>query len=195
MAKVFNKYEVIHKIGSGGMSSVFLGKHIVLEKRVAIKTLNPGLALDKQYIERFEHEAKATAALSCNNIISVIDFGNVEDDYFIVMEYVEGRDLRHLQKALHDKAGSKIGFPIEVALAILLEVAYGLKKAHERGVVHRDIKPSNVLLSIDGEVKIVDFGLALSLGTLERLAKTRFTQTGKVIGTPSSMSPEQAAGR
>jgi len=195
MAKVFNKYEVIHKIGSGGMSSVYLGKHIVLGKSVAIKTLNPGLALDKQYIERFEHEAKATAALYNNNIISVIDYGNVENDYFIVMDYVEGRDLRHLQRTLHDKVGAKIGFPIDVALAILLEVAFGLKKAHEKGVIHRDIKPSNVLLSIDGEVKIVDFGLALSLGTLKRLAKSRFTRTGTVIGTPSSMSPEQAAGR
>jgi len=192
--KIFNQYEVIEQIGEGGMSSVYLGRHIALEKKVAIKTLNRGLSLDKQYIARFEQEAKATAALSSNNIISVIDFGNDEDTYFIVMEYVEGQNLRHIQKTLQEQDGDGTAFPTEVALAIIQEVAYGLKKAHERGVVHRDIKPSNVLLSTDGEVKIVDFGLALSLGVLERLAQTRFTQTGKVVGTPSSMSPEQAAG-
>ncbi|MFH1844798.1 MAG: serine/threonine-protein kinase, partial [bacterium] len=176
------------------MSSVYLGRHITLENKVAIKTLNRGLSLDKQYIARFEQEAKATAALRSNNIISVIDFGNDEDTYFIVMEYVEGQDLRRIQRMLQEQQGDQISFPTEVALAIIQEVAYGLKKAHEQGVVHRDIKPSNILLSTDGEVKIVDFGLALSLGVLERLAQTRFTQTGKVVGTPSSMSPEQAAG-
>jgi len=187
----FHGFEARERIGSGGMSTVFKGVHKTLGYPVAIKILHPALAADQGFIARFEREARAASALRSNNITSVIDFGEEDGVYFIVMEYVDGRDLSQIFSVLQGKSPQPVPFPPEITLLLLEEIAVGLQKAHAHSIIHRDIKPSNVLLSVDGEVKIADFGLARDV----RLAPGDLTGTGTVVGTPSYMSPEQAAGK
>jgi serine/threonine protein kinase len=186
MPRSFRGYEVHEKIGAGGMSTLYKGVQTNLDRRVAIKILHPGLAGDESFIARFEREARAASALEHPNIVSVIDFGSEEDVYYIVMELVHGMDLREVLQ----RSGR---IPLEVVLAILEEVAYGLEAAHEQGIVHRDIKPGNILLSERGQVKIGDFGLARNMADMEQM--TALTVPGSILGTPAYMSPEQAAGR
>ncbi len=195
MYRSFHGYEVKEKIGAGGMSTVYRGLHATLGYPVAIKILHPGLAGDKSFIARFEREAKAASALRSNNIASVIDFGSEDDVYFIVMEFIDGKDLGQLFEELQDPGRKPRGFPVEVALILLEEVGYGLKEAHDLGIIHRDIKPSNILLNRRGEVKIADFGLARDTRDMARISSQDLTRPGTVVGTPSYMSPEQAAGR
>ena len=194
MATTFHGFEIKEKIGSGGMSTVYRGLHATLGYPVAVKVLHPGLAGDESFIARFEREAKASSALRNNNIALVIDFGSEDDVYFIVMEYVDGPDLQKLFLEFQ-KSGKTKPFPAEVALLLLEEVAYGLRAAHNTGIIHRDMKPSNVLINKDGEVKIADFGLARDTRDMARLTAQNLTQPGTVVGTPSYMSPEQAAGK
>lgn len=194
MATSFHGFAVQGKIGSGGMSTVYKGSHETLGYPVAIKVLHPGMAGDQSFIARFEREAKAASALRNNNIASVIDFGSENDIYFIVMEFIDGMDIGQIFKELQDPDGEPRALPIEIVLALIEEVAYGLKDAHEQGIIHRDIKPSNILLAKRGEVKIADFGLARDTGDMVRLSDQDLTMPGTVVGTPSYMSPEQAAG-
>ncbi len=194
MATSFHGFAVKGKIGAGGMSTVYKGAHETLGYPVAIKVLHPGMAGDQSFIARFEREAKAASALRNNNIASVIDFGSENDIYFIVMEFVDGKDTGQIFKEMQDEGQEPRAMPIEIALALLEEVAYGLKDAHEQGIIHRDIKPSNILLSKRGEVKIADFGLARDTGDMVSLSDQDLTMPGTVVGTPSYMSPEQAAG-
>ncbi len=179
----FGPYELQEKIASGGMAALYLGVHTSLGRKVAIKVLPPALAADKSFITRFEREANTLSGLHHENIVSVIDLGEQDDTYFIVMELVEGTDLRHLLEEVPR-------FPVEIAMAIIEEIAYGLHAAHDKGIVHRDIKPGNLLLSATGGVKIVDFGLAFRMEDMERM--TRLTGENLSLGTPSYMSPEQA---
>jgi len=191
----FHGYDIQEKIGSGGMSTVYKGIHQTLGYPVAIKILHPGLAGDTSFIKRFEREAKAASALRCNNIASVIDFGSEDDVYFIVMEFVDGMDLSNVFESIQGSSDQPGAFPVEMALLLLEEVAYGLKEAHENGLIHRDIKPANILIDKRGEVKIADFGLARDTSDLSRPKSLDLTQPGTVLGTPSYMSPEQAAGK
>ncbi|MFH1844774.1 MAG: serine/threonine-protein kinase, partial [bacterium] len=193
MGTSFHAFEVTGKLGAGGMSTVYKGEHKTLQYPVAIKILHPGLAGDQSFISRFEREAKAASSLRCNQIASVIDFGSEDDVYFIVMEYVDGSDLRRHFEQLQKAEEESRGFPAEIALLVLDEVAYGLKEAHAQGIIHRDIKPSNILLNKHGEVKIADFGLARDMGTVKGVAGVEVTLPGTVVGTPSYMSPEQAS--
>ena len=195
MATSFHGYLVKEKIGSGGMSTVYKGIHETLGYPVAIKVLHPGMAGDKSFIARFEREAKAASSLRNNNIASVIDFGSEDDIYFIIMEFVSGMDLGQILSLIIDSKTELKSIPIEIVLSILEEVAYGLKDAHEQGIIHRDIKPTNILLDKRGEVKIADFGLARDTSDMNRLSEADLTVPGTVVGTPSFMSPEQAAGR
>jgi serine/threonine protein kinase len=195
VATSFHSFEVKEKIGAGGMSTVYKGNHKTLGYPVAIKILHPGLAGDKSFISRFEREARAASALRTNNIASVIDFGSEDDIYFIVMEYIDGPDLGRILADLRDASDQRNCLPTEMALLILEEVCYGLKEAHAQGIIHRDIKPSNILLNRRGEVKIADFGLARDTGSPARATEYDLTQPGTVVGTPSYMSPEQAAGK
>lgn len=195
MATSFHGFTVKEKIGAGGMSTVYKGIHATLGYPVAIKILHPGLAGDQNFISRFEREAKAASAIRSNNIASVIDFGSEDDVYFIVMEFIEGEDLGKIFERLQRGASHPRPFPAEVALVLLEEISYGLREAHEKGIIHRDIKPSNILLNQRGEVKIADFGLARDTRDLSRLTAQDLTRPGTVVGTPSYMSPEQAAGR
>ena len=176
-------YDSLEQIGIGGMAAVYKARKISIDKTVAVKVLFPYLATDASFIERFQREAKAAASIQHENIVNVIDFGESEGSFYIVMEYYQGRTLEDLMK-------ERAGIPLEVAAQIILEVAYGLEAAHHLDIVHRDIKPANIIFTNQGGIKVADFGLAKKSDSM-----TMITQQGKVIGTPAYMSPEQAAGR
>lgn len=181
----FRGFELLDRIGSGGMSTIYLGVQTALDRKVAIKLLHPAFAHDDQFIARFEREAKSASSLGHPNVVTIIDFGSENGAYYIVMELVDGADLRSIFQRCDL-------IPPEITLAILEEICHGLEAAHEKGIVHRDIKPGNVLLSSDGRIKVADFGLARQINDLDRLSN--ITMTGAVVGTPAYMSPEQLAG-
>jgi eukaryotic-like serine/threonine-protein kinase len=177
-----DRYEVEGVLGQGGMAKVFKGHDKVLGRPVAVKVLSPQFAGDDQFVTRFRREAKAAAGLNHPNIVSVFDTGSQQDVHYIVMEYVRGRTLR-------DAIRSEGPILPERAAEIADAVARALGSAHEAGLVHRDIKPGNIMLTSDGEVKVMDFGIART-ATGDTL-----TQTAAVLGTASYLSPEQAQGQ
>ncbi len=176
------RYELEELVGTGGMSSVFRAHDRLLDRKVALKVLHQQYTDDPEYVERFRHEARAVAALSHPNIVTVIDRGEHEGRQFIVFEYVEGENL----KQLINRRGPT---QVETALELAMEVSRGLSFAHQQGLVHRDVKPQNVLLNGDGRAKVTDFGIARSLDV-----KQGMTQTGTVLGTSDYIAPEQAQG-
>ncbi|HEX2026312.1 MAG TPA: Stk1 family PASTA domain-containing Ser/Thr kinase [Actinomycetota bacterium] len=175
------RYEIEDLLGQGGMARVFRGQDKVLGRTVAVKVLSPQFAGDDQFVARFRREAQAAAALNHPNIVSVYDTGDQGDVHYIVMEYVEGRTLRDVIR----QDGPLLP---ERASEIAGSVARALASAHEGGLVHRDIKPGNIMLTRDGEVKVMDFGIART-STGDTL-----TQTAAILGTASYLSPEQAQG-
>ncbi len=183
MNKDFGAFELKEKIGVGGMASVFLAVQKSLQRPVVVKIIHAHLADDEKLVQRFEREARAAAMMRHENIIQVIDCGLHEDVAYIAMEFVEGMDLR---KWL-DAHGAP---PIEMALLMIRDVCRGLEHAHGHRIIHRDIKPANVMLTPDGTIKIMDFGLARSGSE----TSTQMTMVGSVMGTPAYMSPEQATG-
>ncbi len=183
MNKDFGAFELKEKIGSGGMASVYLAVQKSLARPVVLKILYPHLAEDEKLVQRFEREARAAAMMRHENIIQVIDCGRYEDVAYIAMEFVEGMDLRKWI----DAHGAP---PIEMAMLMLRDLCRGLEHAHTHRIVHRDIKPANVMLTPDGTIKIMDFGLARSGAE----NSTQMTMVGSVMGTPAYMSPEQATG-
>ncbi|HET9075957.1 MAG TPA: Stk1 family PASTA domain-containing Ser/Thr kinase [Acidimicrobiales bacterium] len=176
-----DRYEIIRHIARGGMAQVYLARDLLLDRPVALKVLFPELSVDQNFVERFRREAKAAANLSHPNIVSVYDWGQGDNTYYIVMEYVDGPTLSSLLRS----------GPLEPerAAAIAASVAAALGFAHRRGVIHRDVKPGNVLIDDRAQVKVADFGIARAIGTSEDL-----TQTGSVMGTATYFSPEQAQG-
>jgi len=175
-------FEIKELIATGGMAAIYKAVQISLDRIVAIKILHGHLAQDKDFIIRFEREAKAAANLQHENIVNIIDFGRDEEVYFIAMEYVDGKSLKEIL--------NQVKFiPQEISLAIANEISNGLCYAHQKGIVHRDVKPANILIGYDGTVKIADFGLAQAQDL------TSITVTGSIVGTPAYMSPEQAAGK
>ena len=172
---------VVAEIGSGGMAIIYKAIQEPLEREVALKALKPSVALDSQFAQRFEREARFMASLQHENILHVHDFIKDGERMYIVMEYVQGIDLYDLLQLTPQ-------LPVEVAAIIALQVARALDYAHFRGLIHRDIKPANIMISRRGEVKLMDFGIARdhSLSDL--------TETGTGVGTPSYMSPEQILG-
>jgi serine/threonine protein kinase len=178
------RYELEELVGSGGMSSVYRAHDRVLERKVALKVLHPGLVGEHEYVERFRREAQMVAGLVHQNIVTVIDRGEDESGLpFIVFELVAGEDLKQLVR----REGP---LPLERALELAIQVARGLAFAHANGYVHRDVKPQNVLLNGNGEAKVTDFGIARSLDL-----KQGMTQTGTVVGTSDYIAPEQAQGQ
>ncbi len=177
-----NRYELEQKIGEGGMARVYRGRDLRLNRRVAVKVLHNHYASDVGFLRRFHHEAQAAASLRHSNIVDVYDVGQDGDIHYIVMEHVDGSDLKNaiLQSA---------PFPVDHAVAIAVDVAEGLDAAHRLGMVHRDIKPQNIIVSPDGQVKIMDFGIAKSN------LSTALTETGVTFGTADYISPEQARGQ
>ncbi|MEO0129319.1 MAG: serine/threonine-protein kinase [candidate division WOR-3 bacterium] len=182
IARRIRNFEIKELIATGGMAAIYKANQTTLDRIVAVKILHGHLAQDKDFIIRFEREAKAAANLQHENIVNIIDFGQEEEVYFIAMEYVDGKSLKDLL--------NQVKFiPQEIALGIILEIAKGLGYAHQKGIVHRDMKPANILIGYDGCVKIADFGLAQAQDL------TTITVTGAIVGTPAYMSPEQAAGK
>lgn len=191
----FGEYILHDRIGAGGMAEIFLATAQGIEgfeKRLVIKRILPTLSDDEQFVRMFIEEAKLCVALRHPNIVQVYDLGEIDLQYFIAMEYVDGRDLL---KTLAACGRKKIGFPTDIALYIVMEVLKGLDYAHKLsgpdgsalGIIHRDVSPSNVLLSFEGEVKIGDFGIAKA-STREK------TATGILKGKFGYMAPEQVTG-
>ncbi len=182
MEKVIQSYEVIKQIGAGGMATVFMGRHPSLDRLVAIKVVK-GDNRDK--IKRFEREAVLSASLKQENLPSIYDyFMDAQRNHYLVMEYVEGIDVSDVLK-------SRGPLPPAICAMIIREAARGLEHMHENGIIHRDIKPSNVRLGKNGQVKLMDFGIAKQE---DDEAQKNLTNTGIIVGTPSYMSPEQASG-
>jgi serine/threonine-protein kinase len=184
-----DRYEISDPIGAGGMGEVYRARDPRLARDVAVKVMAAELAKDPDWLRRFEQEARSTASLSHPNIISVYDVGKSGDHSFIVTELLEGETLRGrlLRGAL----------PIRKALETMLQILAGLGAAHARGIVHRDLKPENIFITRQGQVKILDFGLAkvTSAGAENGDAQpTLVSQPGMVVGTVSYMAPEQARG-
>lgn len=175
------RYRVTEKLGSGGMADVFKAVDDVLGRTVALKVLHAHYATDPGFVARFRQEAQAAANLSHPNIVNIFDWGKEGDTYFIVMEYVRGIDL----KALINEKGPA---PADKAAEYASQVCAALSVAHGYDIVHRDIKPHNIVLTPDGSVKVMDFGIA-------RAGNSTLTQTGSVLGTAHYVSPEQAQGR
>jgi eukaryotic-like serine/threonine-protein kinase len=178
-----DRYEVEELVGTGGMSSVFRAHDRLLDRKVALKVLHQQYSEDEEYVERFRREARAVAALSHPNIVTVIDRGEHEGRQFIVFEYIDGENL----KALIQRRGPA---PVVTALELAMQIGRGLSFAHQQGLVHRDVKPQNVLLNGDGQAKVTDFGIARSLDVQHGM-----TQTGTVLGTSDYIAPEQAQGQ
>jgi len=178
-----DRYELEELVGSGGMSSVFRAHDRLLDRKVALKVLHAQFTGDAEHVGRFRHEARAVASLSHPNIVTVIDRGEHDGRQFIVLEYVDGENLKQLVR--------RVGpVPVATALELAIQVAQGLAFAHQQGLVHRDVKPQNVLLNGDGQAKVTDFGIARSLDVQHGM-----TQTGTVLGTSDYIAPEQAQGR
>jgi predicted ATPase/serine/threonine protein kinase len=185
----FGAYEILSPLGAGGMGEVYRARDTRLGREVAIKILPGNLHPDRRRIERFEQEARSASALNHPNIVTIYELGEVDGTSYISMELVEGEAVRELLAS-----GS---IPLPRVIQIAAQIADGLAKAHSAGIVHRDLKPENVMVSRDGLVKILDFGVAkLALGPGAETLDTRPLQTlpGTVMGTLEYMSPEQASG-
>ena len=180
ISKIISHYEILEKLGEGGMGEVYLAEDTKLNRRVALKFLPAQLASDEEFKARFKREAQAAAALNHPNIITIYEVTEYENRPFIAMEYVKGESL----KDLIDKKELSVGEVLDVAL----QISEGLAVAHQAGIVHRDIKPQNILMGKDGRVRICDFGLV----KLKR--DMTLTQAGSTLGTVAYMSPEQARG-
>lgn len=189
-------YSILEKLGEGGMGAVYKALDTRLERPVALKILPAGQVSDPDRRRRFAQEAKAASALNHPNIVTIHDIGEDDGVYYIAMEYVAGRSL-------DDLIGGK-GMPLKEALGLAIQIADGLGKAHAAGIVHRDLKPSNIMVTSEGLVKILDFGLAKLVESPVPAADPAVTMTaprrpateeGVILGTVSYMSPEQAAGK
>jgi hypothetical protein len=178
-------YEILAKVGEGGMGEVYRAHDIRLDRAVAIKVLPAEFAADPDRLARFEREARATAALNHPNIVAVYDVGTLGDMSYLVTELLEGQTLRSVL------GGTRL--PVTRAVEYGAQVARALGAAHDRGIMHRDLKPENLFLTRDGRIKILDFGLAKLIEPDQR-APVEATEPGKVLGTVAYMSPEQARG-
>jgi formylglycine-generating enzyme required for sulfatase activity/serine/threonine protein kinase len=185
---VFGEYTVLGVIGAGGMGEVYRAQHRRMERIVALKVLPAATTRNAEVIRRFHQEVKAAAKLMHTNIVTAHDAGEQDDIHYLVMEYVDGRDLSSMVK-------HRGPLPLAEALGYILQTARGLDYAHSRGIIHRDIKPGNLLVDQEGTVKILDMGLArfdeIGGAATERTTE-HLTQTGQIMGTVDFMSPEQA---
>ncbi|HWN98917.1 MAG TPA: serine/threonine-protein kinase [Blastocatellia bacterium] len=182
IGSIIGSYKVTEKIGEGGMGAVFKGIDTMLEREVAIKMLKPELASQPDIVERFRSEAVTLAKLNHPNIATLYSFLRQEEDFFMVMEFVPGKSL--------DDVIRKFG-AIDCNRAIMLfcQALEGIDHAHRMGIIHRDLKPANIMLTDNGSIKVMDFGIARALGT------ARMTRQGNVVGTVEYMAPEQVRGQ
>lgn len=180
--KINNRYEIIKTIGEGGMANVYLANDTILDRKVAIKVLRGDLSNDEKFIRRFQREALSVSNLSHPNIVEVYDVGEEDGQYYIVMEYIEGKTLKQLLK-------KRETLSLPEVIDIMLQLTDGLAHAHESYIIHRDIKPQNIMILDNGLVKITDFGIAMALNA------TQLTQTNSVMGSVHYLPPEQANGK
>jgi len=184
----FGSYEILERLGAGGMGEVYRAKDTRLDREVAIKTLSLDRSSHPEALMRFEQEARAASALNHPNIVTIYELGHANGTRYIAMELVDGQTVRSLL------ASGPI--PFRKAVAIAAQIADGLAKAHEIGLLHRDLKPENLMVSRDGTAQVLDFGLAKLLkpdrGGSD--SSTTITEHGTVLGTVGYMSPEQATG-
>ena len=180
--KISDRYQIIKSIGEGGMANVYLAYDTILDRNVAIKLLRGDLANDEKFVRRFQREALSASSLAHPNIVEVYDVGEDSGQYYIVMEYIEGKHL----KALLKKRGK---LTISEVVDIMLQITDGLSVAHDSYIIHRDIKPQNIMILENGIVKITDFGIAMAMNA------TQLTQTNSVMGSVHYLPPEQANGK
>src|SRR5262245_38026749 len=183
MIQRLGKYRIVERIGRGGMGTVYKAHDPMLDRTVALKVISSDVDITDELRTRFFREAQACARLSHPNVITVYDMGDEDGHLFIVMEFLEGEELRQL-------ISQKRNVLLEDKLAMMIEVCDGLDYAHKRGIIHRDIKPGNIYVLRDGHVKLLDFGIA-RIATQD----AGLTRTGLIMGTLRYMSPEQARGR
>lgn len=176
-----NRYEILEQLGGGGMAIVFKGRDTLLNRLVTIKVLRPEYTSDSEFVVRFRREAQAVASLSHPNIVSIYDVGQQDSIQFLVMEYVDGENLKTMIK--------RLGLlPAGQALSIAVQIAEALEHAHENNIVHRDVKPHNILITRLGKAKLTDFGIAMESQT------GTVSNSGTVMGSVHYLSPEQARG-
>ena len=184
LGKTFGGYELVSRIGAGGMGVVYKGRQVSLDRVVAVKILNKALVDNDEFIKRFEREAKSIARISHPNIVAVYDFGQTGGLFYMVTEFIEGSNLARV-------IGEKMMLSLDEALPLITHCLAGLHHVSASGIIHRDIKPDNILLTTDKIAKIADFGLAKNVTD----DKTDLTAVGLAMGTPAYMSPEQCMGR
>ena len=186
-------YKILEKIGSGGMGEVYVAEDTKLDRKIALKVLPPEMAESEERRARFKREAKAIAALNHPNIVTVHSVEEADGVHFITMELVKGKTLTELLP--------KHGFPLNRFFDIAIPFADAVAAAHQEGITHRDLKPDNAMVSDDGRVKVLDFGLAKPTsgfaggGADSALPTAAKTAEGVIVGTVSYMSPEQAQGK
>jgi serine/threonine protein kinase len=180
LAKHFPQFEILELLGKGGMGMVYKARQPQLDRIVALKILPRDTAKDPAFAERFQREAKALARLNHPNIVAIFDFGQSGDYFYFLMEYVEGANLRQLERSRR--------LSPEEAFAIVPKICEALQFAHDEGIVHRDVKPENILIDNKGRVKIADFGIAKIIGKNDDYS---LTGTRHALGTPNYMAPEQ----
>lgn len=180
--KINDRYEIIKTIGEGGMANVYLAKDTILDRNVAIKVLRGDLATDEKFVRRFQREALSASSLSHPNIVEIYDVGEDDGNYYIVMEYIDGKNLKQLLK----KRGN---LTVSEVVDIMLQITSAMSVAHDSLIIHRDLKPQNILIKEDGEIKITDFGIAMALNA------THLTQTNSAMGSVHYFPPEQASGK
>src|SRR5512138_2036384 len=178
-----NRYQLLERLGRGGMSDVFRARDLMLERYVAIKVLHEHYSNDEEFQKRFRQEARAAANLSHPNIVTVHDFGFDQNQLYIVMEYVPGKDLKTLLR-------QRGRYSVEEAIPLMVQACEGIGYAHRAGLVHCDVKPHNMLVTPDGRLKVTDFGIARALASI-----LPDEQSDVVWGSPQYFAPEQAAGQ
>lgn len=176
-----NRYQIVEQLGGGGMALVYRAKCTLLNRDVTIKVLRPEFASDQDFVNRFQREAQAVASLSHPNIVSLYDVGKEEGIQYIVMEYIEGSNLK---ETIRERGP----LPIEEALHFAKQICDALAHAHENNIIHRDIKPHNILITKTGRAKVTDFGIARAV------TSSTVTSTGTIVGSVHYISPEQARG-
>jgi serine/threonine-protein kinase len=184
--KTLGDFQILRRLGKGGMGQVYLAEQVSLRRRVALKIMRPDLAANATSLKRFQAEAEAVARATHANIVQVYAIGEADSVHYMALEYVDGRNLR-------DYLARKGPPDVALAVSIMCQVADALQRASELGVIHRDIKPENILLTRKGEVKVADFGLSRCLAPDH--PPLHITQSGVTLGTPLYMSPEQVEGK
>jgi eukaryotic-like serine/threonine-protein kinase len=179
-----DRYLLQSRIGSGGMATIHRARDLQMDRTVAVKVLREVFSTDPKFVARFQREARTASALKHPNIVQVYDYGQTDGKYYIVMELIEGTDLRSY-------LCSHTVLDVDRAIIIAHDIALGLGAAHRRSIVHRDVKPQNVLIGIDGSIKLTDFGI---VSVYKDANAERLTTSGMTLGTVQYFAPEQAQG-